>query len=92
MLLKTRKMAAEQEAEQPPDVRLVFDLPSTGQNLSQNIVNRYLNGREVVEIVFPAPAYKGECLGVCSVSADVSVEEALRELRKRRDGYLGGGN
>jgi hypothetical protein len=35
-----------------------------------------------VEIVFPAHAYIGECLGVCSVPTGVSVEEALRLLRE----------
>jgi hypothetical protein len=83
-LLKARKTAAEQEEEQPPDVRMVLDMPSAKQGPSQNIVERYVSGREIVEIVFPAHAYKGECLGFCSVSPDVSVEEALRELRKRR--------
>jgi hypothetical protein len=29
-------------------------------------VDRYLNGKDIVEIVFPAHAYIGECLGVCS--------------------------
>ena len=27
------------------------------------IASTYVNRREIVEIVFPAPAYKGECLG-----------------------------
>jgi hypothetical protein len=42
----------------------------------------YVNGREIVEIVFPAPAYKGECLGVCEVPANTSVEEALKFVRE----------
>jgi hypothetical protein len=32
-----------------------------------NIVDRCVNGEQIVEIVFPAHAYIGECLGVCSV-------------------------
>jgi hypothetical protein len=47
-------------------------------------VDRYVNGGEIVEIVFPAHAYIGECLGVCSVPTGVSVEEALRLLRENR--------
>ena len=42
-----------------------------------------MNAGKVVEIVFPASVYEGECLGVCEVPANVSVEEALRSLRER---------
>ena len=49
-----------------------------------NRVARYVDGEEIVEIVFPAHAYIGECLGVCSVPTGVSVEEALRLLRENR--------
>jgi hypothetical protein len=42
--------------------------------------DRYVNGGEIVEIVFPAHAYIGECLGVCLVRTGVSVEEVLEEV------------
>jgi hypothetical protein len=86
MLLKARKTAAEQHAERPPDVRIVFDIPrhvaasASAEFARYNRVNRYINGDEIVEMIFPA--YEGECLGVCAVSPDVSVEEALQQLRK----------
>jgi hypothetical protein len=93
-LLKRKEQAEERKTNRPPDVRIVFDLPKrrievesvSPERVRDNRVDRYINGGEVVEIVFPAHAYNGECLGVCSVSPDVSVEEALRELRKRREG------
>jgi hypothetical protein len=47
-------------------------------------VDRYVDGEEIVEIVFPTHAYIGECLSVCSVPTGVSVEEALRLLRENR--------
>jgi hypothetical protein len=93
MLLKRKEQAEELKTNRPPDVRMVFDLPHSrvevesvsSERVRTNRVDRYISGGEVVEIVFPAHAYKGECLGVCSVPPDVSVEEALRELRKQRD-------
>ncbi|HEY6389001.1 MAG TPA: hypothetical protein VIX91_25265 [Candidatus Acidoferrum sp.] len=81
MLLK----AAEHPIEEPPDARIVFDLPKSGPGPTQNIVQRYVHSDEVVEMVFPAHAYEGECLGVCEISASVSVEEALRLLREHRE-------
>jgi hypothetical protein len=94
MLLKHKEQAEELRTNRPPDVRMVFDLPKrkieveslSAERVRSNRVDRYIDRGEVVEIVFPAHAYDGECLGVCSVSPDVSVEEALRELRKRREG------
>jgi hypothetical protein len=94
MLLKHKEQAEELRTNRPPDVRMVFDLPKrkieveslSSERVRSNRVDRHIDRGEVVEIVFPAHAYDGECLGVCSVSPDVSVEEALRELRKRREG------
>jgi hypothetical protein len=94
MLLKHREREEERKTNRSPDVRMVFDLPRrrieaesvSSERVRVNRVERYINRGEVVEIVFSAHAYSGECLGVCSVSPDVSVEEALRELRKRRKG------
>ena len=92
MLLKRKEWAEEREANRPPDVRMVFDLPRHSQE-DESVsperarcrrVDRYVDGDEIVEIVFPAHIYKGECLGVCSVPTDVSVEEALRLLREHR--------
>jgi hypothetical protein len=94
MLLKHREREEDRNANRPPDVRMVFDLPRhrvevepvSSDRVRSNRVDRHIDRGKIVEIVFPAHAYKGECLGVCSVSPDVSVEEALRELRKRREG------
>ena len=92
MLLKHKERAEELKANRPPDVRMVFDLPQhrvevesvSSERVRGNRVDRYINRGEIVEIVFPAHAYNGECLGVCSVPADVSVEESLRLLRESR--------
>ena len=70
---------------------MVFDLPrhsvevvsGSAERARGNRVDGYVNGEEIVEIVFPAHAYIGECLGVCSVPTGVSVE-ALRLLRENR--------
>ncbi len=95
MLLKHREREEERKSNRSPDVRMVFDLPrhsvevesvSSERVRVNSRVERYINRREVVEIVSPAHAYNRECLGVCSVSPDFSVEEALRELRERRRG------
>ena len=45
-------------------------------------MQRFCDGDGITEFVWPVPAYKGECMGVCSVPTDVSVEEALRLLRE----------
>lgn len=92
MLLKRKEREEELEASRPPDVRFVCDLPRHGlevvpgsaERARCNRVDRYRQGNEIVEIVFPAHAYEGECLGVCSVPTNVSVDEALRLLREHR--------
>lgn len=73
-------------------MRFVFDLPlphhlvqvgsASSERPRGNRVDRYMNGDGIVEIVFPAHAYEGECLGVCSVPGNASVEESLRLLRE----------
>jgi hypothetical protein len=83
LLLDCKKRRAEQEANRPPDLRFVIGIPRP-QEIQQTIVTRSCNGNEITEFVFPAPAYKGECLGVCSVPTDVTVDEALRLLREYR--------
>jgi hypothetical protein len=92
MLLKQKERVEERKTNRPPDVRMVVDLPrhrvevvSASAEIARGYrVDRYVNGGEIVEIVFPAHAYIGECLGVCSVPTGVSVEEALRLLRENR--------
>jgi hypothetical protein len=92
MLLKQKERVEERKTNRPPDARMVFDLPrhsvevvsASAERARGNRVDRYVNGEEIVEIVFPAHAYIGECLGVCSVPTGVSVEEALRLLRENR--------
>jgi hypothetical protein len=79
-MLDCKKRTAEQEANRPPNLRIVIGVPRP-QEIQQTIVNRSCSGNEITEFVFPVPAYPGECLGVCSVPTDVSVEEALRLLR-----------
>ena len=67
MLLKRKEWAEELEANRPPDVRIVFDLPRHGaevvpdsaERARRNRVDRYRHGHEIVEMVFPAHAYKG---------------------------------
>jgi len=81
LLLESKKWTVEQEANRPPDLRVVFSIPRP-QERQQTLVQRFCDANGVKEFVFPAPAYKGECLGVCSVRTDVSVEEALRVLRE----------
>jgi hypothetical protein len=80
-MLDCKKRTAEQEANRPPDLRVVIGIPRP-QEIQQTFVRRVGNGNGIKEFVFPAPAYPGECLGVCSVPTDVSVEEALRLLRE----------
>ena len=92
MLLKQKERVEERKTNRPPDVRMVFDLPrhsvevvsASAEGARGYRVDRYVDGEEIVEIVFPAHAYIGECLGVCSVPTGVSVEEALRLLRENR--------
>jgi hypothetical protein len=92
MLLKQKERVEERKTNRPPDVRMVFDLPrhsvevesASSERARGSRVDRYVKGNEIVEIVFPAHAYIGECLGVCSVPTGVSVEEALRLLREMR--------
>jgi hypothetical protein len=81
--LESKKQTAEQEANRPPNVRFVISIPRP-QEIQQTVVTRHCNGSEITEFIHPAPAYKGECLGICSVPTDVSVEEALRLLREYR--------
>jgi hypothetical protein len=63
MLLRSRKTAAEQEADRPPDIRGVFDLncchPSPAP--SWEYADRYTDsdGR-IVEIIFPAHPHASE--------------------------------
>jgi len=83
LLLEHKKRTAEQEANRPPDLRVVFSIPLPRER-QQTLVQRFCDGQGVKEFVFPVPAYKGECLGICSVRTDVSVEEALRLLREQR--------
>ncbi len=90
MLLRQKER--ERKTNRPPDVRMVVDLPqhrvevvsASAERTRGYRVDRYVNGGEIVEIVFPAHDYSGECLGVCSVPTGVSVEEALRLLRENR--------
>jgi hypothetical protein len=84
LLLDSKKRTAEQEANRPPNARYVIGFPRP-QERQQTVVTRYCNGNEITEFVYPAPAYEGECLGICSVPTDVSVEEALRLLRQYRN-------
>ncbi len=92
MLLKQKEQVEERETNRPPDVRFVVSIPqhrvevesASSERARGNRVDRYVNGGKIVEIVFPVPAYIGECLGVCSVPTGVSVEEALRLLREHR--------
>ena len=92
MLLKQKERVEERKTIRPPDVRMVFDLPrhsvevvsASAEGARGYRVDRYVDGEEIVEIVFPAHAYIGECLGVCSVPTGVSVKEALRLLRENR--------
>jgi hypothetical protein len=90
MLLKQKERVEERKTNRPPDVPMVFDLPrlevvsASAEEARGYRVDRYVDGEEIVEIVFPAHAYIGECLGVCSVPTGVSVEEALRLLRENR--------
>jgi hypothetical protein len=92
MLLQHREREEERNANRSPDVRMVFDLPrhsvegesGSSDRVRTNRVDRYIDRGKIVEIVFPAHAYSGECLGVCSVPTGVSVEEALRLLRENR--------
>jgi hypothetical protein len=92
MLLKHKEQTEERKTNRPPDVRMVFDLPrhsveavsASAERARGNRVARYVNGEEIIKMVFPAHAYIGECLGVCSVPTGVSVEEALRLLRENR--------
>jgi hypothetical protein len=92
MLLKQKERVEERKTNRPPDVRIVFDIPrhsvevvsASAERARGYRVDRYVDGEEIVEIVFPAHAYIGECLGVCSVPTGVSVEEALRLLRENR--------
>jgi hypothetical protein len=83
LLLESKKRTAEQEANRPPDLRIVIGIPRP-QEIQRTFVRRVRNGNGITEFVFPAPAYKGECLGICSVPTDVGVEEALRLLREHR--------
>jgi hypothetical protein len=80
-MLDCKKRTAEQEANRPPNLRIVIGIPRP-QEIQQTFVRRVGNGNGITEFVFPAPAYPGECLGVRSVRTDVSVEEALRLLRE----------
>lgn len=81
LLLDCKKRTAEQEANRPPDLRVVFSIPRPHER-QQTLVQRFCDGNGITEFVFPAPTYKGECLGICSVQTDVSVEEVLRLLRE----------
>jgi len=81
LLLESKKRLAEQEENRPPNVRIVFGLPRP-QDRKETVVSRCRSADGITEFVFPAPAYNGECLGVCLVPTDVSVEEALRLLRE----------
>lgn len=97
MVLKRKEREEELEANRPPDERLVCDLPRHGEEVVPgsaerarcNREDRYRQGDEIGEIVFPAHAYKGECLRVCRVPTDVSVEEALELLRDYRRNQRG---
>jgi hypothetical protein len=80
-MLDCKKRTAEQEANRPANLRIVFGIPRP-QERQQTLVQRFCNGDGITEFVFPTPAYKGECLGVSSVPTDVSGEEALRLLRE----------
>jgi hypothetical protein len=74
MLLKQKERVEERKTNRPPDVRMVVDLPrhsievvsASAERARGYRVDRYVDGEEIVEIVFPAHAYIGECLGVCS--------------------------
>lgn len=82
-MLDSKKRTAEQEANRPPTLRIVIGIPRP-QEIQQTFVRRVGNGNGITEFVFPAPAYPGECLGICSVPTDGSVDEALRLLREYR--------
>lgn len=92
MLLRQKERVEERKTNRPPDVRMVVDLPrnrvevvSASKERARGYrVDRHVNGEQIVEIVFPAHAYSGECLGVCSVPTGVSVGVALRLLRENR--------
>jgi hypothetical protein len=92
MLLKQKERVEERKTNRPPDVSMVFDLPphsievvsASAERARGNRVDRYVNGEEIAEIEFPAYAYIGECLGVCSVPTGVSVEEGRRLLGENR--------
>ena len=92
MLLKRKEQAEECKTNRPPDVRFVCDLPhhlvpvesASSERPRGNRVDRHVNSGEIVEVVFPAHAYEGERLGVCSVPTNVRVEESLRLLREYR--------
>lgn len=84
LLSERKKRTAEQQANRPPDLRVVFGIPRP-QERQQTLVQRFCDDNGITEFVFPATAYPGECLGVCSVPTDVSVEEALRLLRRYRN-------
>ena len=91
-----RTRGSERQASQPRRLRKparhvllarthsVEVVSASAERARGNRVDRYVDGEEIVEIVFPAHAYSGECLGVCSLPTGVSVEEALRLLRGNR--------
>ena len=67
MLLRTRKTAAEQDAERPPDMRCVFDLPSGSSRSNWEYVTRTENDGKIVEMIFPAHPHEVEHHGIYEV-------------------------
>jgi hypothetical protein len=67
MLLKQKEPVEERKTNRPPDVRMVFDLPrhslevvsASAERAPGYRVDRYVDGKEIVEIVFPPMPISG---------------------------------
>jgi hypothetical protein len=67
MLLRTRKTAAEQQADRPPDLRCVFDLPCGSSRSNWEYVTRTEDDGRIVEMIFPAHPHEVEHHGIYEV-------------------------